>query len=183
VTGTIYGGVGAGGFYTAIVPGAYTLKAKIAATVDNGLAVASLATTLADGKSYSFYVSGIYDATAKVAESFIIEDSYPAAIDWTQAYVRFVNTVSTSSPMTLYAKNTTTLTEVPVGAIVAYKAGGAFTAIPAGVYDLGARVAGSSTNALSRTAVSFTAGRVYTIAARGNMAVTSTQSLDNTLNR
>lgn len=183
VTGTVYGGVGAGGFYTAIAPGAYTLKAKIAATVDNGLVVSNLATTLTDGKSYSFYISGIYDATAKTAESFIVEDAYPAAIDWTQAYVRFVNAVSNANPMTLYAKNTTTATEVPVGAIVAYKGGGAFTALPAGVYDLGARESGVTTNKMSRTAVSFSAGKVYTIAARGNITVTSTQSLDNTVNR
>ena len=183
VTGTIYGGVGAGGYYTAIVPGPYTLKAKIAATVDKDLVVASLATTLADGKAYSFYMSGIYDATAKTADSFILEDNYPATADYTQAYVRFVNAVSNSNPMTLYAKNQTTLTEVPVGAIVAYKGGGAFTAIPNGVYDLGAREAGASTNKMSRTGVSFSAGRVYTITARGNITVTSTQLLDNTLNR
>ena len=183
VTGTIYGGVGAGGFYTTIVPGSYTLKAKIAATVDKDLVVSSLATTIADGKFYSYYISGIYDATAKSVESFVVEDAYPANIDWTQAYVRFVNAVSNSSPMTLYAKNTTTLAEVPVGAIVAYKGGGAFTPLPSGVYDLGARVAGATTNTMSRTAVSFSAGKVYTISARGNITVTSTQLLDNTTNR
>jgi len=183
VTGTIYGGVSSGGFYATIVPGAYTLKAKIAATVDKDLVVSSLATTIADGKFYSFYMSGIYDGTAKTVESFILEDAYPATVDWTQAYVRFVNAVSNSSPMTLYAKNTTTLAEVPVGAIVAYKAGGAFTAIPNGVYDLGTRVSGATTNTMSRTAVSFSAGRVYTITARGNILTTTTQLLDNTVNR
>ncbi|MHB1312059.1 MAG: DUF4397 domain-containing protein [Gemmatimonadaceae bacterium] len=183
VTGTVYGGVGAGGYYTAIAPGPYTLKAKIAATVDKDLVVATLATTLTDGKAYSFYMSGIYDATAKTVESFVVEDAYPAAFDYTKAYVRFVNAVSNSNPMALYATDQTTLAEVPVGAIVAYKGGGAFTAVPNGVYNLGAREAGATTNKMSRTGVSFSAGRVYTIAARGNITVTSTQALDNTINR
>jgi hypothetical protein len=182
-TGTIYGGVSSGGFYATIAPGQYTLTGKIAATIDKDLVVSTTATTLADGKAYSFYISGIYDATAKSVESFVVEDAFPASIDWTQAYVRFVNAVSNSSPMTLYAKNTLTATEVPVGAIVAYKGGGAFTALPVGVYDLGARVAGATTNTMSRTAVSFSAGKVYTISARGNITVASTQLLDNTSNR
>ena len=44
-----------------------------------------------------------------------------------------------SSPMTLYAKNTTTAAEVPVGANVAYKTGGAFVLLPAATYDVSIR--------------------------------------------
>ena len=76
----------------------------------------------------------------------------------------------------------------PIGGAVAYKSGGAFTPLPNGVYDLATRTAGSATNAIVRTAVSFVAGRVYTIGARGDMTVTSTTAtnrpfLDNTANR
>jgi hypothetical protein len=85
--------------------------------------------------------------------------------------------------MTLYAKNTTTLAEAAIGGSVAYKAAGAFVVVPAGVYDLGARYAGVTTNALSRALVSFVAGRVYTITARGDIATSSTLFLDNTTNR
>jgi hypothetical protein len=85
--------------------------------------------------------------------------------------------------MTLYATNTTTSAEAPVGALSAYKAAGAFTALEPGTYNLGARYSGSATNAISRTNVGFTAGRVYTITARGNITVTSTVALDNTANR
>ena len=90
--------------------------------------------------------------------------------------------------MTLYAKNTATAVEVPVGAAVAYKGAGAFTSLPNGVYDLSTRLAGSATNAIVRTAVSFSSGKVYTIGARGDMTVTSTTAtnrpfLDNTANR
>jgi hypothetical protein len=186
--GTIYGGVTSGGFYSAIAPGQYTVTGKIAAAIDKDLAISTVTATVADGKSYSVYLSGFYDATAKTVEGFVVEDAYPAAIDYTQAYVRFVNAISNASPMTLYAKNTTTTTEVPVGAAVAYKAAGAFTALPVGVYDLNTRFAGATANVISRTAVSFVAGRVYTIGARGDITIVSTTLtnrpfLDNTANR
>ena len=90
--------------------------------------------------------------------------------------------------MTLYAKNPTTLAELPIGAAVAYKAAGAFTPIPGGVYDISTRLTGVSTNAISRTAVSFLAGRTYTITSRGDITVTSTTAvsrpiLENNANR
>ena len=187
-TGTVYGGVGSGGYYGAIAAGQYTFSGKIAATTDKDLAIAKVTGTIADGKSYSVYLSGFYDATAKTVEGFVIEDPYDSAIDYTQAYVRFVNAMPNANPMTLYAKNTLTGTEVPVGAAVAYKSGGAFVALPNGVYDLSTRFTGVTTNAISRAAVSFSAGKVYTIGARGDITITSTTAtnrpfLDNTANR
>ncbi|MBI3504246.1 MAG: DUF4397 domain-containing protein [Proteobacteria bacterium] len=186
--GTAYGSVGSGGNYAAIAPGQYTLTGNITAVTDNGLAISSVAATITDGKSYSFYMSGFYNTVSKTVEGFVIEDPYPATIDWSQAYVRFVNAISNSNPMTLYAKNQATTTEVPVGAAVAYKAGGAFTALPAGVYDLSTRYTGVTTNAIARTGVSFVAGKVYTISSRGDITITSSTAtnrpfLDNTANR
>ncbi len=186
--GTAYSGVGAGGFYAAIAPGQYTLTGRSTATADNNLAVGAAPATLVDGKFYSFYVSGIYDATAKKADAFVVEDDYPATIDFTRTFVRFVNAVSNSAPMTLYAKNTSTNAETAVGGMVAYKSGGAFVSLPEGVYDLNTRTPGSGANAISRTAVTFAAGRTYTISSRGDITVTSTTatnrpSLDNTPNR
>jgi hypothetical protein len=188
VTGTAYGAVGLGGFYSTIAPGQYAMTGKIAATVDKDLVVSTVNATVADGKAYSVYLSGFYDATAKTVEGFAVEDAYPASIDYTVAYVRFVNAISNSTPQTLYAKNQTTTTEVAVGAAVAYKAGGAFTSLPPGVYDLSTRTAGSTTNAISRTSVSFVAGRTYTVSSRGDMTIVSTTAtnrpfLDNTANR
>jgi hypothetical protein len=60
--------------------------------------------------------------------------------------------------------------------------------VPNGTYDLSTRYAGVTTNAITRAAVSFSAGRVYTIGARGDITVTSTTAatrpqLDNTANR
>ena len=185
--GVAQGGAGSGGFYDGITPGQYTLSGKISAAVDKDLPISTVATTIVDGKFYSYYISGIYNTTAKTAEAFVVEDPLPP-VDYTVAYVRFVNAISNSSPMVLSAKNTTTSVVVPLGAAVAYKNAGAFTAIPGGVYDISTRVAGATTDAITRTGVSFSPGIVYTIGARGDITVTGTTSanrpiLDNTANR
>ena len=168
------GGVGGGGLYTAVDPGQYTFSGRIAATVDKDLPIASATATLLDGKAYSFYISGIYNTTSKAAEAFVIEDAFVDTLDFTVAYVRFVNAISNAEPMTLFATNTTTSTEVPLGGAVAYKSGGAFVAVPNGVYNVAARYTGSSTNRIARTGLNLVAGRVYTIGARGDITVTST---------
>ena len=188
VTGTTFSGVGSGGFYSAVTPGSYALSGRIAAATDKDLAISTVTTNIVDGKFYSFYMSGFYNTAAKNVEGFVVEDPFPPTIDYTLAYVRFVNAISNSAPMTMFAKNTTSAVEVPIGGPVAYKSGSAFVGVPNGVYDLSTRVEGSSTNAISRTAVSLSAGRVYTIGARGDMTVVSTTAtnrpfLDNTLNR
>jgi hypothetical protein len=190
-SGIAYGGVGAGGAYSAIDPGQYTLTGRIAAATDKDLPIATVTATIADGKYYSFYMSGFYNTTTKTVEGFIVEDDFAVPTDFTQATVRFVNAISNANPMTLYAKNTTTAAEVPIGAEVAYKGAGAFVNIPAGGYDLSTRYTGSSTNVVTRPSVSFAGGRVYTITARGDITVASSTTcgttnktcLDNTLNR
>ncbi len=183
-----FAGTNGNGFYTAIAPGQYTLTARIAATVDKDLPISTVTATIADGKYYSFYLSGIYNTAAKSVEGFVVEDPVVAPTDFTVATVRFVNAISNANPMTLYAKNTVTAAEIPVGGEMAYKTAGVFTAMPVGVYDLSTRYAGSSTNAITRTGVSFVGGRVYTVTARGDITVVSTTAtnrpiLDNTANR
>jgi hypothetical protein len=185
-TGTVFGAAAAGGFYAAIDPGQYTLSGKIAAATDKDLAISNLPATLEEGKSYSFYQSGFYNTTAKTVDAFIVEDALVPQIDFAVAYVRFVHAISNANAMTLYAWHTVDSVEVAVGPEVAYKSAGAFTALPAGVYDLRNRYTGVSTNAITRTGVSFLAGRVYTVGARGDITVTSGTAapfLDNTANR
>ncbi len=186
--GTAYGSVGNAGIYSQITPGAHTLAGKITAVTDNGLAISNLQTTLADGKFYSYYISGPYDPVAKTADSFIVEDAFSPTIDYTTAYVRFVNAIPNAAPLILYAKITGTGLEAAVSAAIPYKSAGTFTALPGTFYDLSARYAGSTTNAISRTGVGFGAGGVYTISARGDITVTSSTAanrpiLDNTANR
>jgi uncharacterized protein DUF4397 len=186
--GTGYTAVGNNGIYSGIAPGQYTISGRIsAAGTDKDVPVSNTPVTLEDGKSYSYYLSGFYNTTAKTVDSFIVEDALPA-IDLTTTYVRFVNAISNANPMTLYAKNTTSGTETAIGAETAYKSAGGFVALAAGTYDLSTRYTGSTTNVISRTAVAFVPGRVYTVTARGDITITSTTAinrpfLDNTVNR
>ena len=185
-TGTAYGALGNGGLYNEIAAGSATLAGKVATLTDKDLVIATAAASLGNAKFYSYFVSGIYDGTAKKADAFVVEDPIPTISDYSQAYVRFVNAISNSQSMTLYAKSTLNGNEVPAGSTVAYQAAGVFTALPGGVYDLNTRTAGSSTNVITRTAVSFVAGHVYTVTARGDMVSTVTANkpaLDNTANR
>jgi len=185
-TGVKYGGASSGGYYSGLEAGQYTLSGKIASTTDKGLAVANVPAQIDAGKKYSFYMSGIYDANGKTVDAFVVEDPVPDAFDYTSANVRFVNAISNAAPMTLYAKNDSSLVEVAIGSTVAYKAAGAFTAVPQGAYDLSTRYAGSGTNVITRAAVSFLAGHYYTITAYGDITAasgTNKPALDNTANR
>jgi len=188
VNGVAPGGVGNGGFYSTIAPGTYTLTGKISATTDKDVSISPVSTQIADGKYYSYYISGFYNTTSKTAEAFVVEDVLPA-VDPAVAYVRFVNAISNSSAMTLSVKNSTTAAVTAIGGATAYKSASGFVAIPGGNYDISTRVSGAATDAITRTAVAFTAGRVYTIGARGDFTVPSTGTaatrpqLDNTSNR
>ena len=178
-TGTAYGLAASGGFYSSIAPGQYTISGKIPGATDNG--IAKVSSTLADAKYYSFYMSGFYDATAKTTDAFILEDAFPVDIDFTSAYVKFVNASSNSNPMTLYAKNTATGDSVVIASAIAYKSGGAFVKVPPAVYDLTVRYSGSNTAVVVGTGVSLSLARVYTVIARGDMTVTSTASANRPL--
>lgn len=170
-TGLAYSAVSAGGAYSMIDPGQYTLTGRIAAATDKDLPIATVATTLEDGKYYSYYMSGLYNTTAKTSDAFVVEDPPALPPDFATASVRLVHAIFNAAPMTLYARDTVTKVEVAVGGEVAYKGAGTFTSIPAGVYDLSTRYAGASTNALTRPAVTFGGGRVFTISARGDITV------------
>jgi len=188
-TGVTYGGVGNGGAYSQIAPGTHTLTGKIAATTDKDLVIASIPATIADGKFYSLYMSGFYNATTKASDGFVVEDAYPAEADYSVAVVRLVNAIANATnPLTLYAANTTTFDTTVVNTAVAYKSGGAFVSLPPGIYNLFARYADSTANKIVRTGVTFAGGRVYTVGARGDITITSTTAtnrpfLDNTTNR
>src|SRR5262249_4009642 len=137
----------------------------------------SVTASLENGKYYSFYTSGIYDTTTKKTDAFVVEDPLPA-ITFAKAYVRFVNASSNASGLTLYAKNTTTTVELPIGAAVAYEAAGAFVPIDTGSFDLNLRPSAAEAAVVTLTAVSFALNRVYTVSLRGNMTVTSTTAAD-----
>ncbi|HVX41749.1 MAG TPA: DUF4397 domain-containing protein [Gemmatimonadaceae bacterium] len=179
--GTKYGQVASGGLYDAIAPGQYTLAAKVAGASD----VVSTATqTIGDGKYYSFFMSGPYDATSKTAQAFVVEDDIPAGVDYNVGEVRLVNAVSNATgPLTLYVTNAETKAVTPIGSGVAYKSAGTFAQLPPGTYTLAAQYA-SGTNLITRTsAVSVLGGHVYTVTAYGTTATSSTLGLDFTENQ
>ena len=187
-TGVTYGGVGNGGAYSSVAPGAHTLTGRIAAATDKDLVIATINSTIADGKFYSLYLSGFYNTAAKTIDGFVVEDAYPAQADYAVAVVRFVHAIANAGPLTLYAANTTTNDTLVVNTAVAYQTGGTFTALPPGIYNLVARYPDSTTNKIVRTAVTLAGGRVYTVGARGDITITSTTAttrpfLDNTTNR
>jgi len=187
-SGVAYGSIVAGGLYASIAPGQYTLTGRIAAATDKDLPISTVATAIAGGQFYSYYQSGVYNAATKTVDAFVVQDPMPASVDFSVAHVRFVNAIHNSNPMTLYAKSTVDGQEYAIGGAVAYKTAGAFTPVPGASYDLSTRTAGSNTNVIVRTAVSFSGGRVYTISSRGDMTVTGTTAtnrpfLDNTANR
>lgn len=187
-TGTAYGAVGLGGFYSELKAGTYSFNGRIAATVDKDLQVAKINGTVEAGKAYSVYMSGFYDATAKSVEGFMIPDVFPDTFDFTRAYVRFVNASPNSQSMALSFAIPGSAEAPPFNAIP-YKGYTSFAAGTGAVYDLTVRVQGSTTVAVTRTGVNLLPGRVYTVTLRGDMTVSSTGTatnrpfLDVTLNR
>ncbi|WP_373062161.1 hypothetical protein [Gemmatimonas sp.] len=163
---------------------------RITATIDKDLAVSSIPGTILVGKAYSVYQAGIYDATAKRVDGFVIEDQFPDTFDFSQALVRFVNASPNAQPMQLFLSNTIAMTETPVGrAATAFKAAGTYSGIPQGAYTLLLRLPGSPADVVTRLNVSFLVGRVYTVTLRGDMTISPTGTLvnrpflDNSLNR
>jgi hypothetical protein len=184
-SGTGYGAnASTAGVYYSIAPGSYTLSGRITATTDNGLAISNTQTSFDNGKFYSYYLSGIYNTATKTVEGFVVQDPLPP-VDLTTSYVRFVNAISNSQPMTLHLTNASGA-DTTVGSAVAYKGASGFVRIDPGNYDLSTYVAGSNTAVITKTGAAFSAGRVYTVTAYGDITVstgTNKPALDNTPNR
>lgn len=173
-TGTTYGNAGAGGAYTAITPGQYDISGKIAAATDKDLAISHVTATLDAGKKYSFYQSGFYSTGTKTVDSFLIEDHVPPPpADTSITYVRFVNAISNSTPLTLYAKNPDTGVQVVIGGPTAYKGATEFVPITGGFFTLIARDAGG-TDKIVREGVNLNQRGIFSITARGDFTITST---------
>lgn len=187
-TGVAFGGVASAGLYSGLESGQYTLSGRIAATADKDLAISEVAATLETGKRYSYYQSGPYNTTTKRVDAFVVEDPFAEEINWSSATVRFVNAIYNANPMTLSMTSVETGEVFAIGGAAAYKSASAFVVVPDGVYNLATRYTGATTNAIVRNAVTFSAGRVYTVSSRGDITVTSTTAvtrpfLDVTLNR
>ena len=179
-SGTNYGQIAAGGDYTQAPPGQYALSGRLSdttAALQNTM-VSSVSTTLAGGKSYSYFQAGPYDATAKHADAFVVEDPIPSTWDYTVANIRFVNAIYNASPGTLTLVNSdTTIHPTPapvvVGGATAYKSASAFVAVPPGTYAF--TVTGLNAAKFVGSLV-VSGGRYYTLSIRGDINVTSTKA-------
>ncbi len=175
--GTPYGSAAAGGFYVSLAPGQYTFTGRISATADNGLAIATVPLTLAEGDRYSVFLTGPYNTATKQVDTLVLKDEIPASAPGDSAvYLRVVSTVANARPMVLIVRTQT----VPVAEFtlpaVAYKTAGSWVPLRiSGLVDLFGREEGSTAAPRSlATGVSLVARRVYTVAIRGDNTVTST---------
>ncbi|HEX8377856.1 MAG TPA: DUF4397 domain-containing protein [Pedobacter sp.] len=175
--------------YLSLAPGSVTIKTIVPSTASvnpNGV-IASIPASLTAGKFYSVFTSGTYDATSKTTSGFVVEDILPA-VDTTAAYVRLVNTIANNvNGFDLKAVSTTAPGEVVIATAVAYKSASPFVKVPAGVFNLTSVSTNTPTNyTITRAAVTFAKGFVYTIAARGDATIatgTNARTLDLTRNR
>lgn len=170
--GIAYGGASGGGSYTGVEPGQHALNARIAGGADKGLTIASASATIADGKTYSYFVSGLYNTATKSADAFVLEDDLPAAFDWTSTYVRFVNASHNAPAITLRLTDIETNQTIEVGSQVAYKSGSGFVKIPPAGYSAVLRL--PDRDIVVANALGFQEGRAYTVSLRGDITVTST---------
>ena len=169
-TGVVYGAVALGGNYAQVVPGQTTLSGRIAATTDKGLAVASVAMPLADGKFYSYFTGGIYNATTKKVDAFVIEDDLPTSFDYTKAYIRMVNASSNAPSVSASTKLQGTSTVVPFASNLAYKAASPFVTVTPGLTDITVTV---GTSTFTFTNIGLSGGHVFTLALRGDATLTT----------
>ena len=130
-TGLGYSAVSAGGAYSAIAAGQYTLTGRIAAATDKDLPIATVARTLEDGKSYSYYMSGIYNTTTKTSDAFVVEDPWFCPEFWECSSETGPRDIQRESVDSLCAGYRYEMRRHR--GEVAYKGAGTFTVIPAGV--------------------------------------------------
>ncbi len=124
-----------------------------------------------DVKQNTYYSIFAVDSVANLSAIAFEDDlTTPAA---GKAHVRFIH-LSPDAPAVDVAVASS-------GAVVfgdvAFKEGTAFTPLDAGTYNLDVRVAGTSTVALVLTPITLSAGKIYTVFAKGFLAGTGAQAL------
>ncbi|RZL15227.1 MAG: DUF4397 domain-containing protein, partial [Pedobacter sp.] len=181
-TGTLFGGLSpARGYVLAPAGAAVVFKSQtsstmaVAAATGQGpnIETATLTASVEDGKSYTFYTSGVYDYTTKKSDAFIIEDKLPVS-DTSQSYIRLVNPGHTTSTISLELTNvvgsgstTPIVVTTPITGI-AYKAASQFIAVKSGAYTLRV-IDAASGKVVTRASTGLVKDRIYTFTLRGNL--------------
>lgn len=140
--------------YVSASAGTRVLKVNVTGTTTTALQ-ANL--SVASGKSYSVFA---VDSVASLS-GVVFEDNLATPASG-KAHVRFIH-LSPNAPAVDVA--------LDGGAVVfgdyEFKEGSAFTPLDAGTYDLEVRLAGTSTVALDLDPITLTAGKIYTVYAKG----------------
>ncbi len=150
--------------YLEVTAGTRNVKVNVTGTTTT---VIDADLPLAAGAHYSVFATG---AVADIAPLVVADDlSTPAS---GKAHVRFVH-LSPDAPAVDVA-----VTSGPVlFANQAFKGYTAFAPVDAGTYDLEVRLAGTSTVVLPLPGITLTAGRIYTVFARGFVGGAGAQAL------
>ena len=150
--------------YLAVPAGTRNVKVNVTGT-STTVINANLALTA--GTNYSVFAT---DSVSKISALVLTDDlAAPAA---GKAHVRFVH-LSPNAPAVDVA-----VTSGPVlFANEPFKGYSAFTPVAAGTYNLEVRLAGTSTVVLSLPGITLTAGKIYTVFAKGFVGGTGAQAL------
>lgn len=150
--------------YLDVLSGTRNIKVNVSGT---STTVINADVPFTTGKNYSLFA---VDSVSKLS-TVLIEDDLTAPASG-KAHVRFVH-LSPDAPAVDVA--------VTGGSVVfankAFKTYTAFTPLDAGTYNLEVRVAGTSTVALPLPGIALTAGKIYTVFAKGFLGGTGAQAL------
>lgn len=190
------GGVAFGGTYPAnqyaLAPAGQTkFKAQTSstnATMPNTI-LASVDKNIEEDKYYSIFTSGVYNATTKTTDAFLIEDTFPAIVDTAQANIRIVNSGFNTSTLDMILTLSKTVNgivridTVKIASGIPYKSASQFVGFRPGAYAI-VVTDKTSGKKVTRAATSFLRDRAYTLALRGNL-ITGVPAafIDNTVNR
>ena len=150
--------------YLGIASGTHNVKVNVTGT---STTVINADVSLTAGTHYSVFAC---DSVSKISALVLTDDlTTPAA---GKAHVRFVH-LSPNVPAVDVA-----VTGGPIlFANEEFKGHSAFTPVTAGTYDLEVRVAGTSTVVLPLPGITLTAGKIYTVFAKGFVGGTGAQAL------
>jgi hypothetical protein len=151
--------------YLSVASGTRNVKVNVTGT---STTVINANLTLTVGTKYSVFAC---DSVSKIGALVLTDDlTTPAA---GKAHVRFVH-LSPNAPAVDVA-----VTSGPVlFANESFKGYSAFTPVTAGTYNLEVRLAGTNTVVLPLPGITLTAGRIYTVFAKGFVGGTGAQALN-----
>lgn len=150
--------------YATLNSGTRNIKVNVTGTSTTALE-ANL--NLAADKNYSVFAVNSVSAI----EAIVLEDNLTAPASG-KAHVRFMHLSPDAPAVDITLTNGT----VVFGNYV-FKQASAFTPLDAGTYNLQVRLAGTSTVVLELSNIVVTAGKIYTVFAKGLVAGTGTQAL------